>query len=809
MTLIKQIQKVDRGESLFCYHCGDACDNSEVHINDKYFCCNGCKLVYELLEQNDMCTYYSLDDKPGVTQKEKGGAFKYNYLNDERTVQHLIDFSDGKQSSVTFFIPDIHCASCIWLLENLYRLNPAIITSKVNFLRKEIALTYLEMEISLREVVELLASIGYEPQIHLDSIERKKKDESYKDLYIKLGVSGFAFANIMLFSLPDYLAIKDPLESQFVHFFGYLSLLLALPVLFYSSIDYFKSALNSFQQKMVNMDVPISLGIIALFSRSFYEIIFLNTAGYMDSFTGLVFLLLLGKLFQKKTYDSLSFERDYKSFFPISVIRRIKDKEEVIPIYNLKVGDRMVIKNNELIPADSVLIQGQALIDYSFVTGESQPVEKFSGDKIFAGGKQTGGAIELDAIKEVSQSYLTQLWNNDTFTKPMESKMTSISNEVSKYFTFAVLSVALAAALYWLPVSWALAGNAFTAVLIIACPCALALSTPFTLGNTMRLFGRKKFYMKNISVIEALSKIETVVFDKTGTITQNKDPEIEFIEIDPLTEEEKVMVKSVVRHSTHPLSRNIYGYLENVPVEQISEFVEEKGLGIRATIKDKEIKVGSNRYIKSDSEKIQYEKFTAVLVEIHGTLKGYYRFKNKYRTGLSKIISDLKSKFKIYLLTGDNEGEKQNLEKIFGSAENLFFNQSPYNKLEFIKNMQEQGAKSLMVGDGLNDAGALKQSFVGISIAEDSNVFSPACDGILESQNLALLPKFINFSKTSMKIIMISFVISFLYNFIGLAYAIQGTLSPLIAAILMPISSITVVVFTTGATALLARRMLK
>jgi len=783
-----------------CYHCGEKCENSNVSINEKYFCCSGCKLVYELLDENDMCMYYNMDEKPGASQKEKGGAFKYSYLDDKTIVNHIIDFTDGAQSSVTFFIPEMHCSSCVWLLENLYRINTSIVSSKVNFLRKELSLTYVENDITLRQVVELLSSIGYEPQIHLDSIDKKVKDESYKDLYIKLGVAGFAFANIMLFSLPDYLAIQDPLQLEFVQFFGYLSMLLALPVLFYSSIDYFKSALNSFKQKMVNMDVPISMGILALFFRSTYEIIFLSTSGYMDSFTGLVFLLLLGKLFQKKTYESLSFDRDYKSFFPISVIRKKLETEEVIPIFNLNVGDRFLIKNNELIPADSVLIKGDAVIDYSFVTGESQPVEKKCGDMIYAGGN------ELDAIKEVSQSYLTQLWNNDTFTKKIESRMTTLSNKVSKYFTFVVLSIAFISAFYWIPESWALAANAFTAVLIVACPCALALSTPFTLGNTLRIFGRAKFYLKNISVIEALSKIETIVFDKTGTITQSQSAEVEYVDIGSTNGNDKVLIKSLVRHSTHPLSKSIYNHLSDVSFKPISEFKEEKGLGVSATISGRTIKIGSNKFISTNNMTENINQNTAAFIQIDNQLKGYFIFKNKYRKGLKQIITLLKSKFEIFLLTGDNEGERENLKEIFEFDKNLYFNQTPYAKLDFVKNIQDGGKNVLMVGDGLNDAGALKQSFVGISIAEDSNVFSPACDGILESGNFELLPKLIQFSKSSMRIIIVSFIISFLYNIAGLAFAIQGTLSPLIAAILMPLSSISVVVFTTGVTALLARK---
>ncbi len=810
MQEVKEKNNHKKTEKEHCFHCGELCENSTIKIGDNYFCCLGCKIVYELLKSNDLCNYYSFNNAPGISPKEAGNSTKYKYLEDEDVRRKLINFTDANTSTVTLYIPNMHCSSCVWLLESLFKLNPLILSSKVNFLRKEVSVTYEETGSSLRNVVELLSSIGYEPQINLDSLQKKINKDSDKELYIKIGVAGFCFANIMMLSFPEYLAGNEQVEPFLNQFFNYLTILLSLPVFFYSSIDYFRSALTGLKQKFINMDVPISIGIMALFIRSIFEIITGSGAGYMDSFTGLVFLLLVGKIFEKKTYDSLSFDRDYRSYFPISVTKKLPGDEVSIPLEKLKVGERIIVRNQELVPADSILINGTTHIDYSFVTGESNPVEKKSGDTIYAGGKVIGNIIDLDVIKDVNQSYLTQLWNDDAFKKKRDSKITTLANKVSQYFTMSVISIAATAAIYWMIVNPALVLNAFTAVLIVACPCALALSTPFTLGNTLRIFGKNKFYLKNTSVIEAMAKTNTIVFDKTGTITISKESAIEFVANDnmqnELTKIESGFVYSLVRQSNHPLSQQILKHLGNRDKFNVENFNEYPGDGIEGIINGKKVKLGSFSFTNPGLKEKPDVKNTRVYFLINNKIRGFFNFTNTYRPHLNKIVDKFLHKFDVKLITGDSESEKLTLVKIFKSEDNLFFRKLPIDKLNFIKKFQDIGKKVLMIGDGLNDAGALKQSDVGISISEDVNTFSPASDAILDAEQFHRLKDFMDFSKQSMKIIIASFIISFFYNIIGLSFAISGMLSPLIAAILMPVSSISVILFTTGATTFFARK---
>lgn len=795
-----ELQKEKIEQKILCYHCGEECIDDSFKINDKIFCCNGCKTVFELLDENNLCTYYSIEQSPGQTRKYHTKR-NYDFLEDDELKQKLIDFTDGKKTNITFDIPQMHCSSCIWILENLYKLDSGIITSRVNFLQKKLFITFAEKITTLKKIVELLDSLGYEPLLNLETKNEDKSKSEYKSLYYKIGIAGFCFGNIMLLSFPEYLSINVAEHDELKRIFAYINFILSLPVFFYSGSEYFISAWKGLRKKIVNIDVPLALGILVLFLRSAIDVIFFNGAGYFDSLAGLIFFLLVGKVFQNKTYESLNFERNYKSYFPISVTVKENGRETTIPVQKLSVGQRIFIRNNEIIPADSILIKGVGNIDYSFVTGESIPVEIKNGEMIYAGGKQVGSAIEVATVKEVSQSYLTQLWNKKVFNKNEESRITTFANVVSKYFTFGVISLSFIAALISFP-NYKLAFDSFTAVLIVACPCALALSTPFTLGNTLRIFGKNKFYLKNTFAIEKLASADIIVFDKTGTITENNSAIVNFVGED-LSNEELELIKSTVGNSTHPLSVAIFKSIQSSHLNSISYYEEEIGKGILSIINDHQIKIGSEKFVKN---KISEESnSTRVFVSIDNNYKGYFEIKNKYRDGLKELISKLEANYDIALLSGDNENEKDNLKHFFGEKE-LHFKQSPHDKLNYIEDLQKKQRKALMLGDGLNDAGALKQSDIGISISDNTNNFSPASDGILDSSSFHLLKDFLDFAKTSKKIIIASFILSLIYNIIGLTFAFEGKLTPLIAAILMPLSSISVVIFTTVTTNLLAKK---
>lgn len=787
-----------------CFHCGDDCARTKIHHDDKLFCCNGCKTVFEIFSENDLTCYYDFEQNLGATPIDIDG--KYDYLDKPEIVEKLIDFQEDSTEIVSLHIPHIHCSSCIWILENLHKLNQHVVSSQVDFPKKKVSITYKTEEFSLKSLVELMSRIGYEPYISLENYNQTTKSTD-RSLIYKIGVAGFAFGNVMFLSFPEYFEVSEYWLEQYKPVFRWLMFFFSLPVVFYAGRDYFKSAVKGLRSKILNIDIPIALGISVLFVRSTVDIIFNLGSGFFDSLTGLVFFLLLGKIVQQKTYKSMSFERDYKSYFPIAVTKinpseplgtsGAVGKEENIQVYEIERGDKLLIRNQELLPVDGILMSASAEIDYSFVTGEAKLVKKVSGDKVYAGGKQRGSAIEIIAEKSVEQSYLTQLWSNDVFQKDYNPKFQSLIDKISKKFTIAVLTIAFSGLLFWLFYDAGLALNVFTAVLIIACPCAIALATPFAMGNLLRIFGKNGFYLKNTNVLEQMADLDVFVFDKTGTLTTNKKSDISYSGL-TLSEEDKMVLKNTFRNSNHPLSRELYSFLSSQNIQDSESFEEHLGEGIISTYNDHTYKLGSAKFVSNVVEDPGLS--TAVHISKDETYLGKFEFDTIYRKGVESLFESLDSQYKLIILSGDNEGEKPVLTKMLPKTTQMFFNQKPDSKMRLIEKIQSENKNVVMVGDGLNDAGALKQADIGIAISENVNVFSPACDAIMDASEFHKLDRYVDISKKGIKIIKLSFLFSFLYNSVGLYFALTGQLQPVIAAILMPLSSITIVIFTTLAT---------
>jgi Cu+-exporting ATPase len=769
---------------IICSHCGIQCEHSTITWKEDTFCCEGCKMVFQLLAEHELQDYYRFENQPGISIKDPGKRF--DYLDDPEVQNKLIGFRESGISRIQFEVPSIHCSSCLWLLENLHRLIPGVRSSRVNFQKKQLTILFDEENCSLRSLVEMLHKIGYAPELNYHKLEGRQKEKIDRGLLYRLGLAGFAFGNIMLLSFPEYLGFH---KASFHFYIGYINIILAIPVLVYSGSYYLESAWKGLKMKQLNIDVPVALGMLALFSRSIYEIVSHTGEGYLDSFAGFVFFLLIGRWFQALTYQSIDFDRNYKSYFPISVMVRDGGEWLSKSLSRLKPGQYVRVKSNEIIPADGVLMSSQAAIDYSFVTGEAEPILKEKGQKVLAGGRQTGGAIDILLSHSVDQSYLTQLWKADVFSKNQMSKASRLINAISKYFTISVLIIAFLSFLVWMPVSMGKAFQVLTAVLIVACPCALALSMPFTFGNMLRILSKKGMYLRNIQTIEHFQDVDHIVLDKTGTITDSSRIELEYSG-KKLSEIQLTWIRSVCASSNHPLSKAMVRKLDHLDILDLQSFTEIGGQGIKAEIEGHFLKIGSDAFIFNVPKRHQ----AGVHVEIDDEYFGFFKVSQSLRKNVKNTVRNLRKEFQLSLLSGDQDTDRERMQSIFQTdSERLLFNQSPKNKLEYIKSLQQAGETVLMIGDGLNDAGALKQSDVGLVISDNANNFSPSCDAILKADLFPELLKYFRYIRKSKRMIYGAFTLAFMYNAIGLYFAIGGILSPVVAAILMPLSSITII----------------
>ena len=773
-----------------CYHCHETCLDEIVAYDNKAFCCHGCKQVYQLLTDNSLEEYYVCDVNPGKAPS----AQNFEFLNNPHFQDQLISFSSQGVSKVNFHLPAIHCRSCLYLLENLQKINHGIVKTTLNFGKKDLTVWFQEDQINLGQLATLLASLGYEPLISSDEAqsEKRKMLHHQTQLFIKLGIAGFCAGNAMLFSFPEYLGIED---GSLKNLFGYLNIALGSLAVFYSGSDYFKNVWAHIKLGKMTIELPILLGILVGYGRSVYEVFSHTGAGYIDSVSGLIFFLLIGKWFQQKSFDFLSFERNYKAYFPLVISKLEHGVEANYPLDEIQIGDHLIIRNQEIIPADAVLIKGSSKLDYSFVTGESELVALAEGNSMYAGGRHTGERIEIEIKKELKQSHLTQLWEQQAFKDPLHKteNWENFANQVGGYFTVGLISLAILVGSYWHytdPSRWS---NAVVSILVIACPCALAISYPFALGHGIHWLAKLNFFVKDIQAFERMAQVDTIVFDKTGTLTlpSTQKPSLHLTR--DLIPHEWNILYSLAAQSTHPMSRQFVSYVqEKGSLVSLEKFAEKTGKGLEATIEGIAFRLGNakftghptpkdNDYIRSESQ---------LYVQIDGKSLGYLEFPWVYRAGIEVMLHQLQSKYNVYLLSGDKKAHAGSILDWFPDPSTYQFECSPMDKMKFIQSLQDKGHKIMMLGDGLNDAGALRQAQVGIAISDNHLHFTPASDAILKGSQLAQLPMYLNFARYGLKLIKFSFLLSLVYNAFGLSYAVQGNLSPLIAAILMPVNSI-------------------
>jgi Cu+-exporting ATPase len=780
-----------------CRHCGDACGDTLVRAAGGVFCCQGCASVFALLHESGLDDYYACEIAPGVSQRQAivREPSRFAVLDDPAVAARFVEFDDGALTAVRFNVPDLHCASCLWLLERLWRLDNGIVRADADLMRRTVLVWFRPACISLRGVAEKLAAAGYEPLFTQEDGQRRVPD-ARRRLYVQLAIAGFAFGNIMLFSIPRY-ANGAPVQGGFQRLFDTLNIALALPVLLYSASGYFTSAWRAIKGRHITLEVPVALGLGVLFARSVFDILTSRSEGFMDSFTGLVFFLLIGRLFQQKAFDRIAFDRSFRSFLPLSVlVERDHGRRRVTtPLSHVQVGDRIIVRPHEIVPADARLLDDEGAVDYAFVTGESAPVRVHAGETVRAGGRAADRTLRLLVLEEVSHSQLATLWNNPAFSKTKRHWLSDVSAIFGAWFTaMAIVLAAVGAFAWWPNVEMSL--QVATAVLIIACPCALTLAAPITLGTAMDVLGRHGLYLKHAAVALDLGRADSVAFDKTGTLTSALNGTT--AEPTGLTDEEWRMVRRLAAESVHPVSRTIAASgSASAPAQgEVDICLEVPGQGLRGHVDGHDVLIGTPAFATREHHVILPTDAGDTAVTIDGMFRGWIHLRTAARPGVTGAMNDLAQTHDICLVSGDRADDARRWQPIFG--ERMSFRQSPEDKLAAIRARQAAGHHVLMVGDGLNDAGALAAADIGMAVSDETACVVPACDAVIRGDRLPQLPGFLRYARRARHVIVFCFAVSILYNAIGLSMALAGLLTPLVTAVLMPLSSLTVIGLSVG-----------
>ncbi|HEU4938767.1 MAG TPA: heavy metal translocating P-type ATPase metal-binding domain-containing protein [Vicinamibacterales bacterium] len=785
-----------------CRHCGDPCGAGAITSAEGDFCCHGCETVFTVLQRSGLGAFYSCEVTPGTSQKQAGrrDVMRFAVLDDAAVAERLITFNDGKTARATFAVPSIHCSSCVWLLEQLWRFDDGITRSEVDLLRRAVRVDFNPTSTSLRRIAEHLTAVGYEPSLSPEDAP-DRVPASRRTLHLQIGVAGFAFGNIMLFSIPRY-ANGAPLDPTFQRMFDFLNVLLAIPVLLFSAAPYFRTAWEAIRGRSMAIEVPVALGLAVLFVRSLFDITTGHSEGFFDSFAGLVFFLLLGRLFQHKVFDRIAFDRTYRSFLPLSVrVERAKDVEP-IALEHVRPGDYIQIRPGEVVPADAILTNATARIDYAFVTGEQTPVRIAEGDIVRAGGRAVD-LMRLRVLRDISHSHLASLWNNPIFAKTKSRWLTDVASRFGAWFTSGAVGLAIGGAIAWWPETGTAASVA-TAVLIIACPCALTLSAPITLGTAMGLMGTRGLYLKHPAVAFDLSRIDTIAFDKTGTLTETSERRV--IESAGLDSHAWAVAGELARHSTHPVSRalaNDRHAATELSVVRVSNIEEAPGRGIAGLVDGVRVAIGTTDFVGTGRTSSAPEDRTFVRV---GDETGWVRVSSPMRPGVETAARALARSYDVHLLSGDHDTEQARWLDIFGRR--MRFRQTPQDKLDFISASHEAGHHILMIGDGLNDSGALAAADVGVAVSDETACMVPACDAVIAGERVAHFPAFLRYARRARTVVWLCFIVSVLYNVIGLTLALRAELTPIASAILMPLSSLTIIGLSWGAMQWSARRIL-
>lgn len=773
--------------------------NKDVMIVDgeHYFCCNGCQGVFHLLSDEGLDSFYEKAGGTQLTPPTKQYEDSSNF-DSPAFYDRFVTLNKDGFSQVSLVIEGIHCSACVWLNEKALHKMDGVIEANINYTNNKAVVVWADNVVKLSQIIDMIRAIGYNAFPYDASIQEAHANKERKEYYLKMSVALFSTMNVMWIAVAQYAGYFSGIAQDMKTVLNVGEWVLATPVLFYSGWVFFRGAYYGLKTKVVNMDLLVATGALLTYIYSIYITLMEDGEAYFDSVTMIITFVLVGKFLEVLSKKSVADALDIMGQNIPSEVNIIKDSSVVsCKLDDVRVDDVVVVSSGEKVLLDGEIVKGSGSFDESSLTGESEPIYKITGENVISGTISIDADIHFKVTKDFKHSTLSNIISLLESAINKKPQIQQMANKLSEYFSGTILLISLLSFIGWYFYSSNFEHSFIVAisVIVIACPCALALATPIATLVGLGMGTKKGILFKEAAGLETMAKTDILVLDKTGTITIGT-PEVVKEKI--FKEFDKTLLYSLVSSSKHPVACGVAKYLKsnnpdikNMPFD---EFEQIPAHGIRGKTKDVELLGGNLRLMNNNGIDVSYgSENTLFCVAFDKKIVAIYELSDKIKEGAKEVIESISNYgIDVVMLTGDHEDIARRVSKEVG-IEKFIAQQTPQDKLKYIENLHREDKKVCFVGDGVNDILALANADIGIAMGSGSDIAIDVGDVVLLNNSLKSLQDTFKISHTTFKLIKQNLLLSLVYNGITIPLAIAGYVIPLVAAISMSVSSLLVV----------------
>lgn len=795
-----------------CYHCGLPVERAGefsaiITGEQREFCCFGCQSVCQSIHGAGLQRFYQkVPEGEKFAPPPELSSDLTSYDLDE--VQTLYVDQLGDIRTISLLVEGIHCAACVWLIEQSLVNVEGVLTADVNLTAKRLTLRWDNRQIALSQVLTLLGQIGYAAVPFDPDTAEGLLAKRHRSLLYRMAFAGFAMMNLMWVSIALYSGAD---QGEFRNWFHWIGFLIATPTLFYSGYPFLRNAFIGLKRQYLTMDLPIAIGAVTTYSYSTYVTMTSSLVGhvYFDTVVNFLFVILVGRYLEAiSKRQALSATTRLLELQPkLATVVDAAGQYHIVPIRSVKIGDHVLVKPGEKVPVDGVIIDGQGAVDESMLTGESLPIYKGVDDQVVAGSINGEGAFTVKAVQVLRNTALSKIVTLMEEAQASKAPIQSLADKIVPWFVVVTLSLAFITFLFWWQVDIEIAILAATSVLIITCPCAFGLATPMSIAVATGVGASKGILVKQGLALETLSKVTHFVFDKTGTLTDGA-LHLKSIEALPDIEKHEVLrlAASVEQHSEHSIAKAITqaAKQQQLTLDKLHNFCSFPGQGVSAIIDNKRVMVGTQIWLQQQSliafdywqqrvQQLEQQGISCVFVCVENNIVGVLGLADELRSDAATVVSDLLSQnIAVSVLSGDKQSVVAAVTAPLGEI-NRYAEVLPKDKSDTVRKLQQQGEIVAMVGDGVNDSPALIQADVGIALASGTDVSIESADIILSHNDLLAVAQARRLARQTLSTIKQNIVLSISYNVIMVPLAMMALVSPIVAAVTMPISSLLVI----------------